>query len=137
MGQWMAGFCRAMRDENCQKSKEAMLDDLISLLDDSNDFSWRTGKSSHAVLLCRMEQGEIQSHQFFISKKVPLKERGGKSMICQFFNQNSCIHSATHETKGVVYRHICAYCHSRSGKSLPHSKNVCRNKNREATSKNE
>ena len=37
-----------------------MLDYLISLLDDSNYFSWSSAKGSHAVLQCRMEQGEIK-----------------------------------------------------------------------------
>ena len=60
MGQWMAGFCRDMREENDQNSKNAMLDYLISLLDYSNDFSCNSAKASHAVLLCRMENGEIK-----------------------------------------------------------------------------
>ena len=38
MGQWMAGFCRTMTEKNCIQNKDAMLDYLISLLDDSNDF---------------------------------------------------------------------------------------------------
>ena len=38
-----------------------MLDYLIALSDDSNDFSWQAAKASHAVLLCRMEQGEVTS----------------------------------------------------------------------------
>ena len=59
MGQWMAVFCRTMREEKSSKNKEAMLDYLVALLDDSNDFSWAAAKASHAVLLCRMEQGEI------------------------------------------------------------------------------
>ena len=50
--QWMAGFCRIMKEESCQVTKNHMLDYLISLLDDSNDFSWRAAKASHAVLLC-------------------------------------------------------------------------------------
>ena len=57
--QWMSGFCRILRDENCQKIRDHMLDYLIALLDDSNDFSWQAAKASHAVLLCRMEQGEV------------------------------------------------------------------------------
>ena len=36
-----------------------MLDYLISLLDDAQDFSWDAAKASHAVLLCKTEQGEI------------------------------------------------------------------------------
>ena len=35
--------------------KDDMLDYLISLLDDSNDFSWQAAKASHAVLLCRID----------------------------------------------------------------------------------
>ena len=38
-----------------------MVDYLISLLDDSNDFSWQAAKASHAVLLCHMEKGEETS----------------------------------------------------------------------------
>ena len=39
-----------------------MLDYLISLLDDSNNFSWTSTKAHHAVLLCQVEQGEIQNY---------------------------------------------------------------------------
>ena len=60
MGQWMTVFCRAMREENNENSKDAMLDYLISLLDDANDFSWSSAKASHVASLCRMEQGEIK-----------------------------------------------------------------------------
>ena len=56
----MAGFCRAMREKTDQNSKTAMIDYLISRLDDCNDFSWSFAQASHAVLLCRMEQGEIK-----------------------------------------------------------------------------
>ena len=59
--QWMAGFCQIMRDEESLQTRGHMLDYLIALLDDSNDFSWQAAKASHAVLLCRMEQGEIAS----------------------------------------------------------------------------
>ena len=62
MGQWMVVFCRAMRAETDQNSKDAMLHCLISLLDDANDFSWNSAKASHAVLLCRIEQGEIKDY---------------------------------------------------------------------------
>ena len=41
--------------------REHMLDYVIDLLDDATDFSWASAKASHAVLLCRMEQGEIKS----------------------------------------------------------------------------
>ena len=57
--QWVAGFCRIMREEKNNNVKDIMLDYIISLFDDANDFSWDAAKVSHAVLLCRMEQGEI------------------------------------------------------------------------------
>ena len=39
-----------------------MLNYLIDLLDDAQDFSWTAAKASHAVLLCRMEQGEVSGY---------------------------------------------------------------------------
>ena len=57
--QWMAGFCRIMREEKCEESKDCMLDYIKSLIDDANNFSWQSAKASHAILLCQMEQGEI------------------------------------------------------------------------------
>ena len=42
---WMAGFCRIVREENCRQTKDHLLDCLIALLDDSNDFLWQTHKS--------------------------------------------------------------------------------------------
>ena len=38
-----------------------MLDYVMDLLDYVTDFSWDLVKASHAVLLCRMEQGGIKS----------------------------------------------------------------------------
>ena len=43
------------------ETKDCMLDYLIALLDDTNDFSWQSAMASHAVLLCQMEQGKISS----------------------------------------------------------------------------
>ena len=60
--QWVAGFGRTMRDESDPEIRKYMLDYMISLMDDANDFSWISAKASHAVLLCRMEQGEVASY---------------------------------------------------------------------------
>ena len=149
MGQWVAGFCRNMRDESDKNCKEAMLNYLISLLDDANDFSWSAAKACHAVLLCRMEQGEIkdftqteatdrvrrahaqrhvaQSNQIY-NKNANRREKNLKSMPCQFFNQGTCTHNSIHETRGVLYRHICSSCFTKNGKTFPHSEAECKNK---------
>ena len=152
MPQWMAGFCRTMREETNQNLKDHMLNYLIDLMDDANDFSWGAAKASHAVLLCRMEQGEVtgydqidridrirranaQKHmtqdplypnnaQF--GKKTTLK--AGKTMPCQFFNQNSCSYTSTHETRGVLYKHICSHCFTTANRTFSHSEMDCRNK---------
>ena len=60
--QWMTGFCRIMHDKQDKTIQNSMLDYLIALFDDANDFSWDAAKASHAVLLCRMEQGEIKNY---------------------------------------------------------------------------
>ena len=140
MGKWMAGFCRTMRDESDPKNRACMLEDyLITLLDDSNDFSWSAAKSSHAVLLCCMEQGEIANFSYTdqidrvrrahaqrhitgaqnFEKNFSKKSKATKSMPCQFFNAGSCLHAQTHETKGVLYKHVCSACLTKKEKNFP------------------
>ena len=53
---------RTMREEQNSKNKEAMLDYLIALLDDSNGFSCSVAKASHVVLICRMVQDKISDY---------------------------------------------------------------------------
>ena len=60
--QWVVGFCRILREEKDPQLKEHMLDYLIALMEDANDFSWDAARASHAVLLCRMEQGEVKNY---------------------------------------------------------------------------
>ena len=55
-------------------------------------------------------------------------QRATKVMTCTYFNQNSCSFGKTHETKGVLYRHICSHCFSTFGKNFGHSEVDCRNK---------
>ena len=158
--QWVPGFGQTMRDESDPNLKQHMLDYLIALMDDANDFSWTSAKASHAVLLCRMEQGEVKdfSDTFAIDrirranvqKHVPNLQIASsvvtnsfkkstkvtKSMPCTYFNQNSCMQGKSHETKGMLYKHICSACFASSGKMFPHSEVDCKNKNRQ-NSKNE
>ena len=60
--QWVAGFCQILREEQDPQVKEHMLDYLIALMEDANDFSWDAARASHGVLLCRMEQGEVKNY---------------------------------------------------------------------------
>ena len=62
--------------------------------------------------------------------------RSSRTMPCQFFNQGTCSHSATHETKGVLYKHVCSFCFTSGNKMFPHTESECRNKKKNV-SKNE
>ena len=153
--QWVSGFCRTIREEQSEIMRSHMLDYIISLMDDANDFSWGAAKASHAVLLCRMEQGEIldysqtekinrvrranaQRHMPTGSGKHQNTDRKNgqkhsKTMICTYFNQNMCNFTKTHETKGVLYRHLCASCYA-TGKNFPYSEADCvKNSKRQKT----
>ena len=54
-----------MRNQYDTKIREHILDYVIHLLEDAQDFSWSAAKASHAVLLCRKEQGEISGWSDF------------------------------------------------------------------------
>ena len=156
MGQWMAGFCRIMKGEQNSENREAMLDYLIGLLDDSNDFSWDAAKACHAVLLCRMEHGEVKSYcetdkldrirranaQRHIQPATTANAytgatqtfkggKTGKTATCNYFNQGTCNAPRSHETKGVMYKHACSFCFSKTNKYFAHSLQECRSKNKQ------
>ena len=120
--QWVAGFGRTMRDESDPIMTQNMLEYLIALMNDANDFSWTSAKASHAVLLCRMEQGEIKyfsdtasidrvrranaqkhmpigaSANHSVANKITAKVT--RSMPCTYYNQGTCMQQKTHETRG-------------------------------------
>ena len=151
----MAGYGRIMKEEKNPEIKDSMLDYLVSLFDDANDFSWDAAKASHAVLLCRMEQGEIKnymelekidrirrahaqrhshpSQSYQNSKRMG--QNNPKSMPCIFYNRGNCSQPKTHETKGILYRHICSACFT-NGKAFNRSETDCKNKLKKV-SKNE
>ena len=146
--QWVAGFGRIMKEEKNSEIKDSMLDYLVSLFDDANDFSWDAAKASHAVLLCRMEQGEIRNytelekidrirraHAQRHNQPPPQSyqnanktgQRNNKSMPCVFYNKGTCNQPKTHETRGILYRHISSACFT-NGKAFSHSEIECKNK---------
>ena len=54
--------------------------------------------------------------------------RTSRTMPCPFFYQISSSHSATHETKGVLYKHVRSFCFTTAIKTFPHTDLECRNK---------
>ena len=59
--QWVAGFGRAMRDESDPELRRHMLDYLISIMDDANDFSWTSAKASHTVHCVVWSKGKLRA----------------------------------------------------------------------------
>ena len=59
MGGWLLSDPKRRQDPQV---REHMLDYLIALMEDANDFSWDVAWASHALLLCRMEQGEVKNY---------------------------------------------------------------------------
>ena len=124
-------------------------------MDDANDFSWTSAKASHAVSLCRMEQGEVKDYSDTLAidrircasaqKHVPNTQTAGlaysgsskkyskvtKSMPCTYYNQGSCIQAKSHEKRVVLYKHICASCFATTGHTLSYMEIYCKNKNKQ------
>ena len=59
LSQWVSGFATIIKDENDLETKNKMLEYLAEIMEDSHDFGFSAAKGSHAVLLCRMEEGHI------------------------------------------------------------------------------
>ena len=140
----MAGFGRTIWDESDLVLRKHMLEYLISIMDDANDFSWTSAKASQAVLLCHMEQGEVKDYSDTLAidrircanaqKHVPNtlsvmseQSNGNKkyakvttSMPCTYYNQGSCLQTKSLETSGVLYKHICASCFAINGRTFSH-----------------
>ena len=45
--------------QNDLNVKNKMLEYLAEIMEDSHDFGWAAVKGSHAVLLCKMEEGRV------------------------------------------------------------------------------
>ena len=142
--QWVAGFCRTMREESSIQNRDYMLDYLINLLEVATELSWASAKASHSVLLCRMEQGEIKSWaetenrvrrahaQRHISASHGSSGHGekthgsGKTVPCVYFNKVSCMQKQSHETKRTFYKRICSYCWQKEVKAFHHTQTECK-----------
>ena len=65
--QWVCGLCNIIREEKNLKTKNCMLDYMTEIMEDAQDFGWRSAKGAHALLLCRMEEGKVDWH---MTKKI-------------------------------------------------------------------
>ena len=151
--QWVAGFATIAREEQNVEIKNSMLEYLTEIMEDANDFGWQSAKASHAVLLCRMEDGKIdwsetqkidrirrahaqrgvtQSQGGQNSKSIKLDSK--PAMACRFYQKGLCHNQRDHETGGTFYKHVCANCFS-MGRENRHMSKDCKVSSR--NSKNE
>ena len=146
-------FFLIMREESCQNKKNCMLDYLIALLDDSNNFSWQAAKTSHTVLLCRMEQlGEVTSWSDTkkidwircpnaqrhvvpsqISNYCPkfrkkIKHPKSATSQCHLFITMITHATSQNKTNVVFCRNICSSCFAQDGKTSAPSAQDCKSK---------
>ena len=139
--QWVSGFAIIAREENNIQTKNAMLDYLSEIMEDANDFSWQSPKASHAVLICRMEEGKVDWSETSkidrirrahaqrvlppqnVSNSKPKSDL--KTMVCHFYQRGTCQKDKDHETGQIFYKHVCATCFS-TGKEYRHMAKDCR-----------
>ena len=133
--QWVSGFCQIVKEELNPDNKHAMLDYISDLMDDAHDFGWNPAKASHAVLLCRMEEGKVawqdtakidrirRSHAQRASNAQSgttlASKKSADGNPCKFYQNLSCPQKGDHTTGGQNYKHICAICNS-YGRKMTH-----------------
>ena len=109
-------------------TKDQMLQYLIDIMADANDFLWQNAKAAHAVLLCDMERGAVtwdnsdkidrirrahaQRHTQNSKSWAKTSEQGNmkKPWFCKPFQNGSCTFQKDHESNGKWQRHVCATC---------------------------
>ena len=143
--QWVAGFGRIIQEESNAEIKNCMLEYLTELMEDAQDFSWTSAKASHAVLLCRMEEGRVDWND---TAKIERIRRANaqrsqtqhsnqqtswnkdKALICKFYQTGQCHQKADHFSGGRKYRHVCSVCFNQ------HPAKECKS-NRQKAAKND
>ena len=75
-----------------------MLEYLTEIMEDANDFGWQSAKASHAMLLCRMEDGKVDWSE---TQKIDrIRSWGSKCKINQIRVKTS--HGMSFLSKGIM-----------------------------------
>ena len=98
-----------------------MLEYLAELIEDSHDFGWSAVKGTHAILLCKMEEGRVSSDQTHeidrirraYATRVPslsaVKRRQSKDTLtpCKFYQKGLvCIKQTTRLMAIHIYMYV-------------------------------
>ena len=116
------GLAMIAREESNVDTKNAMLDYLSEIMEDANDFSWQSAKASHAVLLCRMEEGKVEwsettkidrirrSHaQRLPSQNISThtKTKSETKTACVAFIRGPCVNIRKTMKLGILFTSMC------------------------------
>ena len=140
--QWVSGCCNIVKEESDPKTKNQMLEYISDLMDDAQDFGWNSAKASHAVLLCRMEEGKVTWQETTKINHIrrthaqrqttnqangsnPTKKHSESNNPCKYFQNGTCPQKSNHITGDQSYKHVCAICNA-YGRKLNHAANDCR-----------
>ena len=132
---------KGVLDEKDESVREKMLVYLSDLMEDANDFSWASAKASHAVLLCEIERGTVNSsntshinrirrahdQRHTTSNKqgwVRNQDPHQKPWFCKVYQTGSCQYTADHDLNGKTHKHICAFCLTQ-GRHMTHPEKDC------------
>ena len=86
--QSVTSFCHTIKEEKDLDIRDNMLDNMIVLLEDAQDFPWSTTKANHAVLLCRTEQDDIKDFTQ-VDKIESIRRANAQRHIPQSQNKNT------------------------------------------------
>ena len=71
--QWVSGFAMRAREETNMDRKNAMLESLGELMEDSNDFSWQYTKAADFInVVCVRIKGITRQGGYFLNIYMPL-----------------------------------------------------------------
>ena len=92
---------------------------------------WNRGKFKIGQMLNRHVGASMRSN---LKGQDRSQSGPAKFTPCIYYNKNACSQNRTHETKGVLYRHICSACWAANNKVYGQSQVDCR-RTRSKTSK--
>ena len=112
-----------------------MVDYLVELFDDANDFAWSSAKNCHESVCRKMEEGKLdwadtsglererRAHAQRIPSQKHEQEKhrsfdNRKIVPCSFYQTGACT-GKDHGNSKVLYKHICITCF-RKNKQLRH-----------------
>lgn len=142
--QFALGFIKIIMRQPSSDLREAMLNYLSKLLQESIDFSWSSSRGAHAVVLQEIERGtvtwkdtdELDNIRKLYTQKVNTVEQPRqyasdlKKVVCSHYNAGKCIKSSDHQKDNILYRHICSHCFRVVRKAYNHPEPSCNRRNK-------